>query len=157
MNGPVICTWSISGTPFMFCRSRSRVKGCSGSSDSADFCAMKRHANFARTGLDRDAGPQARVERVPASPRFVSDILLSSSPPTCARNTRTPSMRDFELVRVLETGHVADDVLQQKNAEFVLAVERKIVMDQDAAASTERQTFDVIALREIRRNLIHLG
>ena len=34
LNGPVIWTCSMSGTPFMFCRSRSRVNGCSGSSDS---------------------------------------------------------------------------------------------------------------------------
>ena len=57
-------------------------------------------------------------------------------------------------VRPLEPGHVADDVLQQVDAEVVVAVEREVVADQDAAARAERQAFDVIVLRAIGRHAI---
>ena len=62
---------------------------------------------------------------------------------------------DLELVRPLEAGHVADDVAQQEHVEFVLAVEREVVADLDAAARAERQPFDVRGLREIGWRAIH--
>ncbi len=54
---------------------------------------------------------------------------------------------DLELVRPLEARHVADDVAHQEDVERVLAVERKVVLDLDAAARAERQAFDVARLR----------
>ena len=89
-----------------------------------------------------------------ASDMFVSDARLSSSPPTCAVNTRSPSIDDLELMRELEAGHVADDVAQQEDAELVLGVLREVVPEEQAAARAERQPLDVILLRVVRRNAV---
>ena len=64
LNGPAICTCSMSGSPFMFCMSRSRVNGCSGSTDFGGVLLDERDADDPRTGLDGHARAQALVERV---------------------------------------------------------------------------------------------
>ena len=54
---------------------------------------------------------------------------------------------DFELMRKLHARQIADDVPQQDYVELVIGIQRKIVMDQDPAASAQRQPFDVFVLR----------
>jgi hypothetical protein len=61
---------------------------------------------------------------------------------------------DLDLVRELETGHVADDISQQEDVEVVLAVLRKIVTDEESATRAQRKSFDVIGLLGVRRHAI---
>ena len=61
---------------------------------------------------------------------------------------------DLELVRELQAGHVADDVAEEEDGELVLGVLREVVPEEQAAARAERQPFDVIFLRVVRRNPI---
>ncbi len=53
----------------------------------------------------------------------------------------------------LHAGQITDDVPQQNYVELVVGVQRKIVMDQNSAARPERQPFDVLVLRQVRRHL----
>ena len=62
---------------------------------------------------------------------------------------------DLEHMGPLEPGHVADDVLQQIDAEVVVGIEREVVVNHDAAARAERQAVDVVGLGAIRRNTVH--
>ena len=82
----------MSGTPFMFCMSRSRVNGCSGSTDSAELFLMKATPTTRGPALTGIRALKRWSSVSFASARFVSDSLLSASPPTGAVNTRSPSI-----------------------------------------------------------------
>ena len=108
-----------------------------------------------RPGLDVHARLQPLVDRVGRLRHVrVATRRLSSSPPTCAMNTRSPSIADLELVRELQPGHVADDVAEEVDAELVLGILREVVAEEQAAARAERQALDVILLRVVRRNAV---
>ena len=117
--------------------------------------AEKRDHHGAGSGLDRDAGPQPRVDGVLGDAQVgVRHLVVFLA--AHLRQKHAPAVdADFQLVRILETGQVADDVLQQKNAEVVFAVQRKVVVDENAAARAQRQAFDVLLLVEIRGSLKH--
>ena len=57
---------------------------------------------------------------------------------------------DLDLVRELQAGQVADDVAEKLDAELVLGILREVVLEEQAAASAERQSLDVILLRRRR-------
>jgi hypothetical protein len=61
---------------------------------------------------------------------------------------------DLELVRKLEPDHVADDVTEEEDGEFVFGVLRKLVLEEQTAAGAERQPFDVFLLRIVWRNAV---
>ncbi len=63
--------------------------------------------------------------------------------------------RDFEqlILRVVAEQQI-DGGLEQLHLDDVLAIQRKIVMDQDAAARAQRQAFDVLVLREVGADAI---
>ena len=108
----------------------------------------KSDADVVRARLHRDAHPQPGVDRVARQPQVRIHHLVVFLAAHMGEENAHAIHRDFELVGVFEPGHVADDVAQQKGAEFVLAIERKILVNQDAAARSERQSFDVLGLRE---------
>ena len=139
----------------MFCRSWSRVNGCSGSSDGRGVAPEKRHHHGPGPGLDRDARPQPRVDGVLGDAQVGVRHLVVFLAADRRQKHALAVDADFELVRILQTRQVADDVLQQKNAEVVFAVQRKVVVDQNAAARAQRQSLDVLLLVEIRRSLKH--
>ena len=56
---------------------------------------------------------------------------------------------DFEVVLELETADDVDRFPIEPRADHVLAVDREVVADRDAAARADRQTRHVIVLREI--------
>ena len=138
----------------MSCRSRLRVNGCSGSSDCAEF--------FRRNVTPTSCGPAltgTRVRSRRSSVSFVSaQVRVRQLVVFVAADRRQEHAlavdADLELVRPLEPRHVADDVLQEDDVEFVGRVEREVVPDEHAAARAERQAFDVIALRAIGRHAV---
>ena len=56
---------------------------------------------------------------------------------------------DFDAVGELETAHGIDRVGPESDFKAVLGVEREIVFDENAAASADGQTFDVLVLRSV--------
>ena len=138
----------------MSCRSRLRVNGCSGSSDCAEFLPEERDAHRVRPGLHRHARPQPAVERLLRLREVrVRQLVVFGAADRRHEDTRAVDA-DLQLVRPLEAGHVADDVLQQDDVEFVGGVEREVVPHEDAAARPERQAFDVIVLGAIGRHSV---
>ena len=116
---------------------------------------MKVDADDVRTGLHRDARAQALVERLFRQRQVrVRQLVVVLAADRRGEHALAVDA-DLELVRPLEPGHVADDVLQQVDAEVVVGIEREVVVDDDAAARAERQPFDVIALRAIGRHPVH--
>src|SRR4029450_1124958 len=65
--------------------------------------------------------------------------------------------RDLELMWPLEPGHVADDVLQEADAEVVVGIQWEVVTGEPAPSCAARQAFYVILLRAIGRNTIDLA
>ena len=56
---------------------------------------------------------------------------------------------ELELVRILEPAHDVQVGAKELHLEDVLAVERKRVATRSAADRAERQTVDVLVLREV--------
>src|SRR4051794_23834832 len=65
--------------------------------------------------------------------------------------------RDFGLMRPFQTSDVADDVLQYRDVDVVFAIELEVVSKCDTPARAERQPFDLILLRPVRRDAINRG
>ena len=115
----------------------------------------ERHHHGAGPGLDRDPRPQARVDSVFGDAQVGVRHLVVFLAAHLRQKHALAVDADFELVRIFQARQVADDVLQQKDAEIVFAIQRKIVVDQNAAARAQRQALDVMFLVEIRRSLKH--
>ena len=114
--------------------------------------AVERHPHHVRAGFDLDPRLQPLVDHVGGFghvPIRREVVLLAAH----LHQERAFAVDgDLELMRVLEPGHVADDVAEQKDVEVVLGVLREVVAEQHAAATAKRQPFDVILLRIVRRN-----
>ena len=57
---------------------------------------------------------------------------------------RSPSMSELEMMAVLRPAAA------ERDAEHVLAIERKVPLDLDAAARPERMAFEAIVLGQLR-------
>ncbi len=114
----------------------------------------ERDRHVVRPGRNEHARPQALVDRV----RGRRHVRVGHRVVFLAADGREEHAlavdRDLDVVRPLEARHVADDVAHEEHVEGVLAVEREVVMDQDAAARAERQSLDVLRLGEIRRRAV---
>ena len=84
--------------------------------------------------LHRHAGPQPLVQGLLRRGQVrVRQLVVFRTADRRDEHAR-PVDRDLELMRPLQSRHVADDVLDQADVEFVLGVEREVVMEQDSAA-----------------------
>ena len=112
----------------------------------------ERDAYFVRAGRNEHARAQPLVDRVRGR-RHVGIRRLVVFLSAHLRDEHALAVdADLELVRPLETRHVAHDVAAQEDREVVARVEREVVLDEQAAARAERQSFDVLALCEIGRS-----
>ena len=91
----------------------------------------ERHADHARPRFDGDSGLQPLVDLVARLGHVLVRHLVVFRTAHRRKEHALAVHRDFELMRPLEPGHVADDVAQQLDAELVFRVERKIVPDED--------------------------
>ena len=117
----------------------------------------KRHAHRVRAGLDGDAETQARFHRVAGRRRFLErrrEIGLAAD----GRDVHPlPVNRVLDLVGILQAAHHAQVGAHQRRLEDVLAVERKRMARERAADGPQRQTFDVLVLRQILPHAIGAG
>ncbi len=89
---------------------------------------------------------QARIQRVFGDAQVgVGHFIVFLAAHGGQENARAVD-GDFELMRLLQPRDVAYDVLQQRDAEIILGVQREVVMNQDSAARAQREAFDVILL-----------
>ena len=118
----------------------------------------ERHADRVRPGLHLHACVFSRSSILSAvSDMFVSDAQVVLVAADLREEHALAVDRDLELVRELQAGHVADDVAQQEDVEFVVGVLREVVAEQQAAARAERQSLDVILLRVVGRHAVRLS
>src|SRR5262249_3729598 len=64
---------------------------------------------------------------------------------------------DLELLRIFESAHRSKVRPKELHLEFVLTVEWKSRLDQDAADRAKRQPFDVTVLRLVLSNAVDLA
>ena len=126
-KGPVRLTQSMSGRPFMSCRSWWRSCSCSGSSDSAWLRSRNVTPTSCGPALTAHARLEALVDRVGrfGHVHVGGQVVLRAA--DLGREHALAVEADLQRVRELEPGHVADDVAGQEDAEVVLAVLRERV------------------------------
>ncbi len=117
--------------------------------------AQKGDADVVRTSLHRHSRAKPAIERLLRQREIRIRQLVVLRATDLGEKHALAVDADLELVRPLQPRHVADDVLQQDDVEFVDGVDGEVVPHQGAAARAERQAFDVILLRPIRRHAIH--
>jgi hypothetical protein len=119
-----------------------------------EVAADEGHRHRVRAGLDRYLGLEAFVDLV----RRLRHVRVGREIVFGAADLREEHAlavdRDLELVGEFEPGHVADDVAQQKDVELVGGVLREGVREPEPAARAQRQAFDLIFLRIVRRNAV---
>ena len=113
---------------------------------------QKRHAERVRTGSHRHAHLEMLVDVV-----VVGLIVLGESGLSLRRFHREQLHafavhQELQIVRLVQPLDVLVAVSRQPNVDLVLAVERKGVMNQRAAARPDRQAFEMVLLCEVRRN-----
>src|SRR5262249_25878271 len=90
---------------------------------------------------------QACIERFLCSPQIGVGQLVVVLTTNWGDEHAESIDADFQLMRPLQSGHVADDVLKKPDAEVVLGVEWEVVLDENSAARAERQSLNVTFLR----------
>ena len=98
---------------------------------------QERDDHVAGAGFDWYARPQTRVDGVFGDAQIGIGHLVIFLAADLRQKHALAVDADLQLVRIFETGQVADDVLQQENAEVVLAVEREVVADLNASAGPQ--------------------
>ena len=109
----------------------------------------ERDADGARPGLDRHAHLQPLVDGFANARGSRAPGPSPQGRRRCSRNTRSPStVNSRSCGRHQAAGEAVVGAIQLR-ADDVLAVEREVLRDQQAAARAERQALDVIELMAV--------
>ena len=101
------------------------------------------HGDASRPRLERHADGESLVDLVAGGRRIVA---RGGHVAVAAERRHVDALvvdADLELVRILEPAHRAEVGPEQLHLERVLAVERQVALDDEAADGSERQPFDV--------------
>ena len=117
----------------------------------------ERDGDRARTSLERHARGEAAVHRVAGRRRVVArrgHLLVAAE----RRQVHAlPVHADLELMRILQPAHRPEVGAEQTDLELVLAIERQVGLDLDAAHRAERQAVDLAILRGVLSDAIELA
>ena len=104
----------------------------------------ERRGQRVRTGLDRDADVEILVDCV----------MIGQIPRRRLEREELDALaveRELELVRIVEPFYVRVAIASEAYLDFVLGIQRKVVMHQRPASRPERQLVEVGLLRQVRR------
>jgi hypothetical protein len=117
----------------------------------------ERHRDLSWPGAQRHADREALVDLVARCRRIVAgvgDVLVA------AERGQVHALAvdaDLELMRMLEPAHRAEIRAEQLHLEEVLAVERDVALEHEAADGAERQPLDVPRLRRVLPHAVDLA
>ena len=135
---------------------RSRSNGCSSSSVVAELFFRNATPTACGPALTGHAHLKSLLHFVAGEGRLEIVGLLVLRAAEAREHHALTVERHFEIVGHFEAANDIDRLAIQPRTDHVFAIDRKVMADGDATARADRQSGDVIVLRQIAANAVRL-